>query len=79
MATLRMSEVAKIFGVSPATVKKMIEKGDIPAMKINPKNVLIVTSELEEVVGKDRLSNLIKAYSEKLWNEIYNNGDKNND
>lgn len=79
MATLRMSEVAKIFGVSPATVKKMIESGDIPAMKINPKNVLIVTSELEEVVGKDRLSNLIKEYSEDLWNEIYNDGDKNND
>lgn len=50
--TYRISEIAKMLGVTPPTVSAMIKRGELKAKQLSPKSILITADSLQEWLKK---------------------------
>lgn len=62
-------EVAKILGVSQATIYREIEKGKLKSVKVGTRHV-ITQWDLELYLGKERSNALLMEDSEKKFDEL---------
>lgn len=73
---LKVSEVAQILRVAPMTVYRMVESGDLPAIRFNAKTIRIPIAAMAEFLAASWVGEIPEGYRlEDLLGQQQGDGD----